>query len=133
MGIFNSELESALAYYKMLLRKYNNIVQSSPPGKLMVQTKGNWNQILHVEQRDGKRLRHGINQNTELQHMLAQKAFAEKAVMILQNNIDELQHALNRQLPFDPDEIIRSMGKAYALLPNEYFFNTKSLAAEINI
>ena len=43
------------------------------------------------------------------------------------DNINAISEAMNLQLPFDPDQILQSMIKAYALLPEEYFFDRDKL------
>lgn len=58
---------------------------------------------------------------------LARKEFNSKALKIFSNNIAALRRAIDRQVPFDPDQILQSMTKAYALLPEEYFFDREKL------
>ena len=46
-----------------------------------------------------------------------------KAVKLLEQNVNVLKNALNNMVPFDPDEILKTMTKGYEILPEEYFFD----------
>lgn len=58
---------------------------------------------------------------------LARKEFNTKATEILTHNIEVLKKAIAGQVLFDPEQIIQSMTKAYALVPEEYFFDRNRL------
>ena len=94
----------------------------------MHQMKGAHIQFLHYcTDVSGKKKRFGINSDRELIKALAKKEFDSRACNVLSNNIAALKEAADRQIPFDPDQMLKSMNKAYALLPEEYFFDRDKL------
>ena len=88
---------------------------------------GNHIQFIHSFSENDKRIRRGINKDTDMIRALARKEFSIKACEILSNNIDVFKDAITKQIPFDPERIIRSMTKAYSHLPEDYFFDCKRL------
>lgn len=121
--IFTSTIEELLEYYDNLMEMYKSAMSESPPGSLIIQkNKGN-DQYLHLFNKNGKRMRKGINKDREMIRALARKEFARKSLQVLEPDVALLKNALNNIVPFDPDEILKSMSKAYRKLPEEYFFN----------
>lgn len=127
MTILDKKMNEVLTLYENLQDRYKTEIDHSPDGSLLHQMKGNHLQFLHSFNENGSRKRKGINGNTDLIKALARKEFAERAYTILSRNISEIKEAINNQIPFDPDQILKSMTKAYAMLPEEYFFDREKL------
>lgn len=123
MTIYDEKLKEILSNYEKQLDLYKFELGSSPEGRLIVQNNNGNKQFLQLTHCNGKRIRRGINKNKDLIKALARKEFNNKAFEILNNNITALKDAIALQVPFDTDQIMESMTKAYALLPEEYFFD----------
>ena len=104
-----------MQYFKVVLYKtgYTSIYQDNC---------GN-NQFMQLINENGIRSRRGINKKPDLIKALARKEFNTKASEILTHNIAVLKRAIAGQILFDPEQIVQSMTKAYALVPEEYFFD----------
>lgn len=133
MALFAKQLQETLLYYQDLLRIYQAFLQNAPEGRLICQRTGDKDQYYHVTGSGDGRIRQGINKHPDMQKRLAQKEFAKKAVRVLERNVHVLSGALQRLSPFDPDEILRSVGKGYARLPEEYFFNREKLSVSLHL
>lgn len=127
MAVFDEKLNEILSMYENLFDMFKFELDSSPEGKLICQRNGENMQFMLLTNNNGMRIRRGINKNPALIKALARKEFNNKAFEILSNNISLLRKAQAGQIPFDPDQILQSMTKAYALLPEEYFFDRDKL------
>lgn len=127
MTFIKVKLNEMLSYYEELYDLFKSEPGASTEGKLIVQNNNGSRQFLHLTHCNGKRIRKGINKDTNLIRSLARKELSLEACKILSNNIDVIKDARDRLIPFDPDEILKSMGKAYALLPEEYFFDRNKI------
>jgi hypothetical protein len=127
MTVYDEKLNEVLSIYEKMSDLFKSELDSSPDGKLIYQNNGQYKQFIHLINENGKRIRKGINTNSEMIKALARKEFNSKALKIFSNNIAALRRAIDRQIPFDPDQILQSMTKAYALLPEEYFFDREKL------
>lgn len=130
---FKEELEEMLSYYRDLVKDYNRVISNSPDGSLYYQKKENRIQFLYAHSVDGKKKREGINHKTELIKALARKKFAEKSLKIIEANVDSLQKCIDSIKPFDCDEVVKSMGDAYSLIPNEFFFDRYLVTINLNL
>lgn len=131
--LFAEILKETLEYYQSLVDHYHFVVGISPEGHLRRQNNRGWDQYLHIMQKDGVRIRRGINRDPDMIRALAQKEFALAALDVLRADTQLLENALNHLIPFDPDEILQKMGKAYGRLPEEYFFERGALRIEMNL
>ncbi len=123
MASFNDKFSEILTTYVNLRDKYKIELDESPEGSLLHQMKGKNVEFLHSFYQDGKRVRKGINRKPDLIKSLAKKEFDRKAYEILSNNVTAIREAMNNHIPFDVDEILQSMNKAYSMLPEDYFFD----------
>ncbi len=128
MTYFEEELKQILNYYDNLIDLYSNIIRNSPDGRLMHQKNHDHDQFLLLSSENGVRKRVCITKDEEMKRNLAQKEFAEKALKIIKANADALREAADKMVPFDPGEIINNMAKAYAMLPEDYFFGRDKLS-----
>ena len=133
MTVLDERVNEILTIYEDLRDRYKMEIEHSPSGSLIHQMKGNQTQFIHSFYDNGKRIRKGINKNTDMIRALARKEFSIKAYKILSNNIDAFKEAITKQIPFDPERILHSMTKAYSFLPEEFFFdrNTIFVSAEL--
>ncbi len=129
MTSFNESASEILTTYEKLRNKYKIELDEGPDGSLLHQMKGKHVQFLHSFNQNGVRKRKGINRKPDLIKNLAKKEFDRKAYEILSNNVAVINEAMNKHIPFDVDQILQSMNKAYALLPDEYFFDRDMLSA----
>ncbi len=128
MKLLEEKIREILTMYEALEKRFNIELESSPEGSLLHQMNGGYVEFLHsIPNENGKRERKGINRKPDLIRALAQKEFDRKAQKIISHNIAEYKKALDKQLIFDPDQILKSMKNAYALLPEEYFFDRDNL------
>ena len=127
MTVYDEKLNEVLSIYEKLSDLFKSELESSPDGKLIYQNNGQYKQFIHLINENGKRIRKGINTDSEMIKALARKEFNSKASKIFSNNITALRKAIDKQIPFDPDQILQSMTKAYALLPEQYFFDRDKL------
>ena len=128
MTISTGGITEILKKYEELASYYKSVLSFAPHGKLYLQINPHGsNQLIHYRREGNASIRRGVNTDTEMLKSLAQKEFAEKALKIIENNIASLRDAMEAQIPFDTDDILKSMNKAYSLLPEEYFFDRKSL------
>ena len=126
MEIIDERLNEILTLYKSLRDRFKTELELAPEGRLLHQMQGSHLQFIYSDSKDGKRIRRGINRDVELIKALAKKEFDSKAYEILSHNIAVIEDALNLQIPFDPYQILKSMTQAYALLPEQYFFDRKT-------
>ena len=124
---FEEEIKQILSFYENLNNQFKIELEQSPEGSLIHQIKDGHLQFLHSFSEGGKRKRRGINKDPKLIRALARKEFDKKALEVLSHNINAISEAMSLQIPFDPDQILQSMTKAYALLPEEYFFDRDKL------
>ena len=127
MSVYDDKLKEILTLYETLKDLFKFELDSSPEGRLICQNNGGNTQFLQLTNENGKRIRRGINKDTKMIKALARKEFNTKAFEILSNNISAIRDAVDRQILFDPEKILQSMTKAYALLPEEYFFDRDKL------
>lgn len=133
MALYESELQRILKYYSDIVQLYKQTINKAPQGSLVWQSNRGKDQFLHLYSVNGQRIRHGINGNIPLQRALAQKEFARKALKILEPNVESLRQAIDGIVPFDPNEILESMTKGYARLPEEYFFDRDLLSIDLHL
>lgn len=133
MSYFDEKMNEILSFYEDLNDLFKMVIDSSPEGKLISQDNHGYTQFMQLINKDGKRIRRGINSNKDMIRALARKEFSEKAYEILTNNLNALKGAADKQIPFDPDQILKSMGKAYRLLPEEYFFDRDKVIVRTGI
>lgn len=127
MTVFETKIYEALTIYDNLLDSYKTRLEHCPEGSLLYQKKRGCIQFLHAFNKDGKRIRQGINTDPQMIRDLAKKEFDSRAYELLSHDIAVIKEALNKMISFDPDQILKSMTKAYALLPEEYFFDRDKL------
>lgn len=127
MAVNDKIINEILNMYENLLNEFKIELKGGPDGSLLHQMKGEHLQFLHYVDENGKKIRRGINKNTDLIKALARKEFNTKASEILTHNIEVLKRAIAGQILFDPEQIVQSMTKAYALVPEEYFFDRNRL------
>ncbi|MGX8774077.1 MAG: hypothetical protein ACSW8G_03355 [Bacillota bacterium] len=130
---FTSKIEEMLSYYDNLTKMYKSMLSNSPPGSLISQKNRDKEQFLRLYSENGRRIRQGINRDEEMIRALARKEFARKSLQVLEPNVQVLQQALADVKPFNPDEILRSMGKGYVSLPEKYFFDRNQLAIDLKM
>ena len=123
MTIYDEKLNEMLSFYEDLNDLFKFELESCPQGKLIYQDNCGNNQFMQLINENGIRSRRGINKKPDLIKALARKEFNTKASEILTHNIAVLKKAIAGQILFDPEQIIQSMTKAYALVPEEYFFD----------
>ena len=133
MSLYQSQLKEILAYYQSLADMYRYDLKNSPLGTLVCQTHHGKNQFLQIYREDSRRIRRVITKDIELQRALAKKEFSEKALKILDQNIQNLKQAIDGITPFDPDLILKNMTKGYAKLPEEFFFDRNSLTIDLHL
>ena len=131
---YDEKLREILKLYEELRDIYKTELEQCPEGSLLYQKKGKYQQFMHSTVDNGKRKRRGINNDTELLKALARKEFGRRAYEIVSHNVAAIREAIDKQITFDPNMIIKSMNKGYSLLPEEYFFNLNEwpLAAELS-
>lgn len=132
MTIYDAQIKEILSIYESLRDSFKFSLENAPEGKLIHQKNGNNNQFLLLTYENGKRVRRGINKNKQLIRELAKKEFDCKAYKILSNNIEAYQHAVKKQIAFDPKQIIASMTKAYSQLSEEYFYSLADIPISAN-
>ena len=123
MSILDRELKKLLSFYERQCDFYSKELMKAPDGCLYHQYSHGKNQFLVSTIENGVRERRCITNDEEVLRALAKKEFAVKAIRILSKNIKLLKKAVDGLMPFDPDMILQSMNKAYALLPEAYFFD----------
>ena len=134
MALFTEDLKEILNYYENEADIYKSILKSAPPGKLYLQKNPNGsNQLLYYKNENSIVTRRGVNKDVSIQKALAKKEFASKALDVLEHNNSVLREAIDKQMPFDPDSILRSMTNAYSILPEEYFFDRNALMINMNL
>ena len=133
MALYASEIQEILKYYQGIVNFYKQTLSKSPSGSLVWQNNRGRDQFLHLYRQNSKLVRRGITCNEPLKRALAQKEFARKALEILEPNVSTLRGAIEQIIPFDPDEILRSMTKGYAKLPEEYFFDRDLLSIDLHL
>lgn len=124
---FEDRLNEILTEAADLMNKFKIELEHAPDGTLLHQVKRGQSQFLHSFYSDGKRVRRGVNRDTNLIRALAKKEFNRKAYEIINHNVTAVSDALDAQIPFDTDSILKSMSKAYSLLPEDYFFERDKL------
>ena len=125
MGIIEERMNEILNLYESMRDRFKIELENGPDGHLLHQMQGSHLQFIYYDNNNGKILRRGINKDIELIKALAKKEFDRKAYEILSHNITAIEDAMNLHIPFDPNEIMKTMTNAYALLPGEYFFDSK--------
>lgn len=133
MALYQAELQEVLKYYQGIIEIYNQRLAKAPPGSLNFQKNKSNGQFLHVYSDNGNIIRHGINHDHSLQRALAQKEFMRRALKVLEPNVATLKKAIEGIVPFDVDEILGSMTKGYAKLPEDYFFDRDLLAIDLHL
>lgn len=127
MTFYDEQLNEILAYYEGLNDMFKHELLSSPEGTLIFQKNRGSTQFLQMTRNKGKCVRRGINKDTALIKSLARKEFNTKAYEILSGSVDSLNAAINGLKRLDSEKILKSMTKAYSLLPEEYFFDRNKL------
>lgn len=134
MAILIDEMKEILNFYENMIDSYKAELRAAPKGRLYSQNDGeNRVQMLYGYRENGKLIRYGVNKNERIQRVMARKEFVEKAVRILEHNIQYLSEAIGAQIPFDPDAILKSMTNVYAMLPEDYFFDRESLTIDLKL
>ena len=131
--LFSAQLDQLLSYYEDVLDQYSKTLQESPEGSLLYQKSHGCDQFLHQFWENDKRIRRCITHDDKILRALAKKEFARKALEVLEPNIATLRTAVEQIVPFDVDEILSSMTKGYAKLPEEYFFDRDLLAIDLHL
>ena len=131
--LFEENMKEILKYYEDLQNNYRRFEKRGPEGSLLCQENHGKNQFLHYTEKDGKKHRKVITKDIDLQKALAQKEFARRSLEILNKDIEILRQAINSIQPFDPNEILKSMGNGYQKLPTDYFFNPNKLVTSLNL
>ena len=121
--LYQDQLQEIMSCYENKIEWFIQRLASAPKGSLICQPNHGQLQFLQLYRENGKRIRRSITHNEPLKRALAQKEFARKALEILEPNVTTLRGAIEHIIPFDPDEILRSMTKGYTKLPEEYFFD----------
>lgn len=134
MELLMDGLLETLSYFEDQVDMFKVQLEDSPEGRLIFQKDvGGRNQFIKLVNEDGKRRRFGLNRNEREIRALAKKEFATKALEILEPNVNALREAVAKQRPFDPDEILRSMNRAYTMLPEDYFFDRNELMINLKL
>lgn len=134
MALFMEELKETLSYYEEKADLYKNQYLHSIDGKLIYQKDPDGRvQFMRTVNENGIRKRFGINKKDDELRALAKKEFAAKALKILESNIKILRKAIEKMKPFDLDEILNSMTKAYSMLPEDYFFDRNRLTIDLQL
>ena len=133
MTLFKENLQEILNYYEGIQKSYSNFEGRGPEGVLQWQDNHGVDQFLHCIYGKGQRQRTIITKDVDLQKALAQKEFARRSLEILNKDIEVLRQAINSIQPFDPNEILKSMGNGYQKLPTDYFFNPNKLVTSLNL
>ena len=133
MALFKQQLEEILKYYEGIMESYSRILSHSPEGSLFWQENHGKDQFLHYHEQEGAMKRKVITGDSDIQKQLARKEFARKSLEVIGPNVDVLRQAVNSVVPFDPQQILQSMGKAYGRLPRDYFFDWVDLSAKLHL
>ena len=131
--LYQDQLQEIMSHYENKIEWFIQRLASAPKGSLICQPNHGQVQFLQLYRENGKRIRRSITHNEPLKRALAQKEFARKALEILEPNVTTLRGAIEHIIPFDPDEILRSMTKGYAKLPEEYFFDRDLLSIDLHL
>ena len=131
--LYQDQLQEIMSHYENKIEWFIQRLASAPKGSLICQPNHGQVQFLQLYRENGKRIRRSITHNEPLKRALAQKEFARKALEILEPNVATLRSAIEHIIPFDPDEILRSMTKGYAKLPEEYFFDRDLLSIDLHL
>lgn len=113
-----------LAEYKRLQREQRRELQKMPAGKLLARVENGKNyymQFVSKSANHGEVIRRGITQNQPLLHALARKGYLRQSLKLLDKNIPALEKLLAAHKAPTPDNIIKSLPKAYQELPPEAF------------
>lgn len=114
-----------LAEYKKLQKAQRRELRKLPPGKLLARIENGkkyYMQFWSESSDDGtKQVRRGITQNQPLLHALARKKYLQQSLKLLEKNIPALEKLLAAHKAPTPDNIIKSLPKAYEELPPEAF------------
>ena len=125
--IIRQSFEEILNHYNSLKDYYSEIINDSPDGSLQHQINHGKHQFIKYCNSNGNKTRTVITKDESMIRRLAQKEFAGRSLEIIEKNLQAIKDLDERITDFDPDEILKSMSKAYALLPEEYFFNRNRL------
>ena len=131
--LYQDQLQEIMSCYENKIEWFIQRLASAPKGSLICQPNHGQLQFLQLYRENGKRIRRSITHNEPLKRALAQKEFARKALEILEPNVTTLRGAIEHIIPFDPDEILRSMTKGYAKLPEDYFFDRDLLSIDLHL
>ena len=131
--LFQEELKELLNYYEGIEKSISNILESSPNGGLIYQSNHGHDQFLHYYKDNDRKCRKVITQDVELISALAKKQFAKESLKILEPDVELLKNAINQMIPYDPDNILKSMDKAYAHLPEDYFFDRNKVNISMHL
>ena len=133
MALMNDKLIEEMVFYRGLISVFDEIIERSPPGLLTSYKRGNSEQFIHLIHDKDRCIRRGITRNEDMLRALAQKEFALRARAVLAHNLQVLELASDKIIPFDPDTILRSMNRSYRNLPTEYFFDRTLLQTAIHL
>ena len=131
--LYEGELMQILSFYQNQAERYKLEYENGPEGIVIAQNSRGNVQLMVLSYENGKRIRRGINKDKELQKALARKEFARRVGEIMENNAEVIREAVNRIKPVDLDEVVASMGKGYALLPEEYFFDRDLMTIKLGL
>lgn len=130
--LFREILEDTLKYYGGVAEYFNAVIADSPTGHLVYQKcHGNDQFFQYYKDVEGVH-RNQIHNENNLKAM-ARKEFAEKSLTILNPNVQLLKNAVSQIVPYDPDSILKSMGKAYSHLPEDYFFDRNKVNISMHL
>lgn len=121
-----NQADAYLAYlleeYRELQKKQQRELRKMPPGQLSIRmSRGKVNYAYVLTEENGKQLRRGITNNHEMLHALARKKYLQQSLKLLDKNIPALEKLLAAHEAPTPDNIIKSLPKAYQQLPPEAF------------
>ena len=133
MALFQEDLRNVLNYYLDVMNYYSNVYENSPDGSLIYQKNHGADQFMRYHHVNGEAVREVITNDENMKRKLAQKEFAKRSLDVLTPNVELLEKIIGKITPYNPDDILMSMGKAYHKLPEDNFFERARLIPGLHL
>ena len=111
------ELKDALEKLTRMKRDFQKSLSELPEGSLTMRKNKSSCYFYHSFRRNGKKINRYLNQripaDASLISQLTRRQFIKKSLPILNKNIAVLERALENLLPFEPEQVMKTLSCAY--------------------
>ena len=119
MDIFRNHLEEIDRDISALLKRASDELSKMPIGHLKSYTKNGRQYYSQEHQRNGERIRRGINREPEIISQLARKEFLSLMQAAAEKDVQLLRKLMTKYQSLDPKDLRETMSKASLSLPEE--------------